>query len=273
MSHLMITADGGGSNGSRLRLWKWSLQQLADETGLTIQVCHCPPGTSKWNKIEHRMFCFITQNWRAMALVSLYVAIALTAASVARLLVFKKLLGIFFWLTRIRAIVHDRSSAIGAAFVTARLEISRFAPTRAVRLRSTAGSLPSGSLRPPGRYAPYAERVAHSWSGTARSAAQSPSRKLAPSRTRHFRLDRRRVAEGRPARLSANAAQKWRENFCLQTPETSQNCEIFWRRRGHEEASRWKSAMTEGASPKVVPHGSRPTRRRNGGKIFLPANP
>ena len=79
MSHLMITADGGGSNGSRLRLWKWSLQQLADETGLTIQVCHYPPGTSKWNKIEHRMFCFITQNWRAMPLVSLYVAIALIA--------------------------------------------------------------------------------------------------------------------------------------------------------------------------------------------------
>jgi Rhodopirellula transposase DDE domain len=77
MSRLMITADGGGSNGSRLRLWKWSLQQLADETGLIIQVCHYPPGTSKWNKIEHRMFCFITQNWRAMPLVSLYVAIAL----------------------------------------------------------------------------------------------------------------------------------------------------------------------------------------------------
>ena len=79
MSHLMITADGGGSNGSRLRLWKWSLQQLADETGLTIQVCHYPPGTSKWNQIEHRMFCFITQNWRAMPLASLYVAIALIA--------------------------------------------------------------------------------------------------------------------------------------------------------------------------------------------------
>ena len=79
MSRLLITADGGGSNGSRLRLWKWSLQQLADETGLIIQVCHYPPGTSKWNKIEHRMFCFITQNWRAMPLASLYVAIALIA--------------------------------------------------------------------------------------------------------------------------------------------------------------------------------------------------
>ena len=68
MKRLMITADGGGSNGSRLRLWKTALQQLADETGLIIQVCHYPPGTSKWNKIEHRMFCHVTQNWRAMPL-------------------------------------------------------------------------------------------------------------------------------------------------------------------------------------------------------------
>jgi hypothetical protein len=79
MKRLMITADGGGSNGSRLRLWKTALQQLADETGLIIQVCHYPPGTSKWNKIEHRMFCHITQNWRAMPLASLYVVIALIA--------------------------------------------------------------------------------------------------------------------------------------------------------------------------------------------------
>ena len=60
MTRLMITAGGGGSNGSRLRLWKAALQDLADETGLTIQVRHYPPGTSKWNKIEHRMFCHIT---------------------------------------------------------------------------------------------------------------------------------------------------------------------------------------------------------------------
>jgi hypothetical protein len=79
MTRLMITADGGGSNGSRLRLWKMALQTLADETGLTIQVCHYPPGTSKWNKIEHRMFCHITQNWRAMPLISLLVAIELIA--------------------------------------------------------------------------------------------------------------------------------------------------------------------------------------------------
>jgi hypothetical protein len=61
---LLITADGGGSNGSRVRLWKVELQKLANEMGLPIQVCHFPPGTSKWNKIEHRLFSFITQNWR-----------------------------------------------------------------------------------------------------------------------------------------------------------------------------------------------------------------
>jgi Rhodopirellula transposase DDE domain len=61
---IFITADGGGSNGSRLRLWKLELQQFADQTGLCISVCHFPPGTSKWNKIEHRLFSFITSNWR-----------------------------------------------------------------------------------------------------------------------------------------------------------------------------------------------------------------
>jgi hypothetical protein len=61
---ILITADGGGSNGSRLRLWKLELQKLADQTGLAISVCHFPPGTSKWNKIEHRLFSFITSNWR-----------------------------------------------------------------------------------------------------------------------------------------------------------------------------------------------------------------
>jgi hypothetical protein len=67
---LLITADGGGSNGSRSRLWKTELQRLADETGLRLHVCHFPPGTSKWNKIEHRMFCHITQNWRGRPLIS-----------------------------------------------------------------------------------------------------------------------------------------------------------------------------------------------------------
>ncbi len=61
---LLITADGGGSNGSRLRLWKLELQKLSDETGLAISVCHFPPGTSKWNKVEHRLFSFISSNWR-----------------------------------------------------------------------------------------------------------------------------------------------------------------------------------------------------------------
>ena len=63
-ARILITADGGGSNGSRLRLWKLELQKFADETGLSISVCHFPPGTSKWNKIEHRLFSFITSNWR-----------------------------------------------------------------------------------------------------------------------------------------------------------------------------------------------------------------
>jgi len=61
---LLITADGGGSNGYRLRLWKWELQRFADHTGLSIAVCHFPPGTSKWNKVEHRLFSFISSNWR-----------------------------------------------------------------------------------------------------------------------------------------------------------------------------------------------------------------
>ena len=61
---LLITADGGGSNGWRLRLWKWELQRLADQTGLALMVCHFPPGTSKWNKVEHRLFSFISSNWR-----------------------------------------------------------------------------------------------------------------------------------------------------------------------------------------------------------------
>ena len=69
-TRLLITADGGGSNSSRSRLWRLSLQELADDLGLRLQVCHFPPGTSKWNKIEHRLFSFITQNWRGRPLVS-----------------------------------------------------------------------------------------------------------------------------------------------------------------------------------------------------------
>jgi len=74
---LLITADGGGSNGSRNRLWKVELQKLADDIGLRIAVCHFPPGTSKWNKIEHRMFCHITENWRGRPLVSREVVVNL----------------------------------------------------------------------------------------------------------------------------------------------------------------------------------------------------
>jgi hypothetical protein len=78
---LLITADSGGSNGARVRLWKWELQQLADETGLEISVCHFPPGTSKWNKIEHRLFSFISQNWRGKPLTSHQVIIDLIAGT------------------------------------------------------------------------------------------------------------------------------------------------------------------------------------------------
>ena len=81
---LTITADGGGSNGSRLRLWKIELQRLADELGLAITVCHLPPGTSKWNKIEHRLFSFITQNWRGKPLISHQVIVQLIAATTTK---------------------------------------------------------------------------------------------------------------------------------------------------------------------------------------------
>ena len=81
---LMITADGGGSNGSRVRLWKVELQRFADETGLTISVCHYPPGTSKWNKIEHRLFCHITQNWRGRPLTSRSAVVELIAATTTK---------------------------------------------------------------------------------------------------------------------------------------------------------------------------------------------
>src|SRR5215471_10994666 len=82
---LLITADGGGSNGSRVRLWKLELQRLADETGLEIAVCHFPPGTSKWNKIEHRLFSFISQNWRGKPLVSHEVIVNLIAATTTQM--------------------------------------------------------------------------------------------------------------------------------------------------------------------------------------------
>ena len=81
---LTITADGGGSNGHRVRLWKLELGRLAQETGLSIRVCHFPPGTSKWNKIEHRMFSFITMHWRGQPLVSHEVIVNLIAGTKTR---------------------------------------------------------------------------------------------------------------------------------------------------------------------------------------------
>jgi hypothetical protein len=76
---LLVTADGGGSNSSRNRLWKVALQDLANDLGLSLEICHFPPGTSKWNKIEHRLFCFITKNWRGRPLISYEVIVNLIA--------------------------------------------------------------------------------------------------------------------------------------------------------------------------------------------------
>lgn len=81
---LLITADGGGSNGARVRLWKIELQKFANETGLVISVCHLPPGTSKWNKVEHRLFSYISQNWRGKPLVSHEVIVNLIASTTTR---------------------------------------------------------------------------------------------------------------------------------------------------------------------------------------------
>jgi len=83
-SSLLITADGGGSNGSRVRLWKLELQKLADDLSVPITVCHLPPGTSKWNRIEHRLFSFITGNWRGKPLVSHQVIVQLIAATTTK---------------------------------------------------------------------------------------------------------------------------------------------------------------------------------------------
>lgn len=80
-SSLLVTADGGGSNGSRVRLWKTELQKLANEIAIPITVCHFPPGTSKWNKIEHRLFSYISQNWRGKPLVSHEIIINLIAST------------------------------------------------------------------------------------------------------------------------------------------------------------------------------------------------
>ena len=81
---LLITADSGGSNGARIRLWKTEIQRFANETGMAISVCHLPPGTSKWNKIEHRLFAYISQNWRGKPLVSHEVVVNLIASTTTR---------------------------------------------------------------------------------------------------------------------------------------------------------------------------------------------
>lgn len=83
-SSILITADSGGSNGARVRLWKYELQRFANESGLSIQVCHFPPGTSKWNKVEHRLFSFITQNWRGKPLYTLATIVSLIASTRTR---------------------------------------------------------------------------------------------------------------------------------------------------------------------------------------------
>jgi hypothetical protein len=83
-SELMITADGGGSNGSRVRLWKFELQRLADEINIPIYVSHLPPGTSKWNKIEHRLFSYISMNWRGQPLISHDVIVSLIAGTTTK---------------------------------------------------------------------------------------------------------------------------------------------------------------------------------------------
>jgi hypothetical protein len=83
-AELLVTADGGGSNGARVRLWKVALQHLADQTGLRISVCHFPPGTSKWNKIEHRMFSYISLNWRGKPLISHEVIVNLIAGTTTK---------------------------------------------------------------------------------------------------------------------------------------------------------------------------------------------
>ena len=83
-TRLLITADGGGSNGWRLRLWKLELQKFADQARLGVAVCHFPPGTSKWNKIEHRLFCFITKNWRGRPLTSYQTVVNLIASTTTK---------------------------------------------------------------------------------------------------------------------------------------------------------------------------------------------
>jgi len=98
---LYVTADGGGSNSARSRLWKQELQRLADDTGLSIHVSHLPPGTSKWNKIEHRLFSQITTNWRGKPLVTLEAVVGLIGATTTQT-------GL-----KVRAVANTKSYALG----------------------------------------------------------------------------------------------------------------------------------------------------------------
>jgi hypothetical protein len=113
---LLITADGGGSNSTRSRLWKVELQRFADETGLRVHVCHFPPGTSKWNKIEHRLFCHITQNWRGRPLVSHEVIVNLIGSTTTRT-------GL-----KVRARLDQRTYPTGVKVSDAELERVRLKP-------------------------------------------------------------------------------------------------------------------------------------------------
>lgn len=81
---LLITADAGGSNGTRLRLWKWELRRFANRTGLAITMCHFPPGTSKWNRTEHRLFSHIAMNWRGTPLVNVGTIVSLIGSTHSR---------------------------------------------------------------------------------------------------------------------------------------------------------------------------------------------
>jgi transposase len=115
---LLITADAGGSNGPRLKLWKVELQKLANELGMPISVCHFPPGTSKWNKIEHRLFSFISMNWRGQPLLSYQVIVSLIAATTTR----KGL--------RVRAAVDDNAYPAGVAVSDAQIASVNLKPER-----------------------------------------------------------------------------------------------------------------------------------------------
>jgi hypothetical protein len=116
---LVITADAGGSNGPRVRLWKWELQRLANRTGMAITVCHFPPGTSKWNKIEHRLFSHIAMNWRGTPLVSLAAIVNLIASTHSRS-------GLRVWSELDRRRYPDGVTVTDAQMATVRLTRHKF---------------------------------------------------------------------------------------------------------------------------------------------------